>query len=210
VDDWAIRKGERYGTILADLERRRVADLLPDRTSESLAKWLQEHSGVEVISRDRAEAYAEGSRRGAPQALQVADRFHLVQNRREAVEKEVAGRMTAIRKLLLPTTPSPEDDGPVPLSRRQERTRDESRARRLERWRQVWESRGQDYAKKEIARMAGIDVRTVRTYLKSPTFPERRLRVSPKGPLDSYQPYLKERWKEGCHNALQLWREVKQ
>lgn len=210
VDDWAIRKGERYGTILVDLERRRVVDLLPDRTSESLAKWLQDHPGVEVISRDRAEAYAEGARLGAPQALQVADRFHLVQNLMEAVEKEVAGRMTAIRKLLLPTAPSEKDDGPVPLSRRRERIRDESRARRFERWQQVQEFRGQDYAKKEIARMTGIDVRTVRTYLKSPTFPERRLRVSPKGPLDPYKPYLQERWKEGCHNALQLWREVKQ
>ena len=83
IDDWAWRKGASYGTIIVDLERRRVVDLLADRSAETTADWLKKHPEVEVVSRDRAGLYAEAARQGAPQARQVADRFHLVQNFRE-------------------------------------------------------------------------------------------------------------------------------
>jgi transposase len=87
VDDWAWKKGQTYGTILVDLERRTVADLLPQRSADQLAEWLKQHPEVEVITRDRFGLYAGGARRGAPQARQVADRFHLLLNLREAVKK---------------------------------------------------------------------------------------------------------------------------
>ena len=94
VDDWAWRKGANYGTIIVDLERRRVVDLLADRSAETTAGWLKDHPEVEMVSRDRAGLYAEAARQGAPQARQVADRFHLLQNFRETVERQL-GRFEA-------------------------------------------------------------------------------------------------------------------
>ncbi len=87
VDDFALRKGHVYGTLLVDIERHRPTDLLPERTATGLADWLSAHPGVEIITRDRATEYAEGAQRGAPDAVQVADRFHLLQNVRELVQR---------------------------------------------------------------------------------------------------------------------------
>src|ERR1700722_19026073 len=109
VDDWAWKKGQTYGTILVDLERRTVADLLPQRSADQLAEWLKQHPEVEVITRDRFGLYAGGARRGAPQARQVADRFHLLLNLREAVEKELARQR---RRLALPPVEE-ENQSPV-------------------------------------------------------------------------------------------------
>jgi transposase len=89
VDDWAWRKGQRYGTILCDLERRRPVDLLPERSSDSFASWLKAHPGVEIISRDRGDEYIKGANQGAPKAVQVADRWHLLLNLREALMRAV-------------------------------------------------------------------------------------------------------------------------
>ncbi len=97
VDDWAQCKGQTYGTILVDLERHCPVDLLPDRSAASLEKWLQQHPGIEVITRDRAADYAEGATRGAPEAEQVADRFHLLQNVREAVQRLLERHQTSLR-----------------------------------------------------------------------------------------------------------------
>jgi len=97
VDDWAWRKGQDYGTILVDLERHRVADLLPGRSAEELADWLTQHPTVNIISRDRSGLYAEGSQLGAPGATQVADRFHLVLNMSTAIERALEERSSQLQ-----------------------------------------------------------------------------------------------------------------
>jgi transposase len=89
VDDWAWRKQQRYGTMLMDLEQRQVIDLLPVRSAESFADWLGKHPEVELIARDRSGLYADGGRQGAPAAAQITDRYHLLANLSEAVERDI-------------------------------------------------------------------------------------------------------------------------
>jgi transposase len=98
IDDWAWKKGMTYGTIIVDLERRQVVDVLADRSADSTAEWLRVHPEVEMVSRDRAGLYADGARQGAPQARQIADRFHLLQNFRQAVGRQLGGLGPPVRR----------------------------------------------------------------------------------------------------------------
>lgn len=107
VDDWAWRQGQRYGTILVDLERHRVIDLLPDREQPTLVAWLKAHPGIEIITRDCASAYAEAAREGAPEAIQIPDRFHLVRNLMEAMEGACRKHHTELKVASDVTHPKP-------------------------------------------------------------------------------------------------------
>src|SRR3954471_2220542 len=98
MPDWAWKRGQNYGTILVDLERHTVVDLLPDREAVTVADWLKHHEGIEVVARDRAGAYAEAARQGAPNALQVADRWHLLQNLGTAMQGAVDRHRGAVRQ----------------------------------------------------------------------------------------------------------------
>ena len=209
IDDFAFRKGKTYGTILIDLKTSTPVDLLPDREKVTVEKWLREHPGAKIVSRDRSAVYAEAIREGAPEATSVADRFHLVKNLMETLQEQMSKESKAIREVLLPQVPSMVDDGPVCLTRRQKQARAQSRQNRFERWQQVHALFKEGYAKKEIARMMNLDSQTVRNYLMAETFQERQRTSPANGPLTPFKDYLLKRWQEGCQNAYQLWREVK-
>ena len=116
IDDWAWRKHQNYGTILVDLDGHKVVDLLPDCAADSVAQWLKEHTGVEIVARDRSRLYADGAAAGAPQAVQVADRFHLMLNLSAAIERVLEG---CSRQLLVPAQ---EPVSPTPVAPEPEST----------------------------------------------------------------------------------------
>lgn len=166
IDDFAFRRGHSYGTILIDLKTRTPVDLLPDRERASVEKWLREHPGARTISRDRSAIYADAIREAAPEVTAVADRFHVLKNLMETFQTQIGKENKTIRAALIPQTASLEDAGPVTQARRVQRRSQESRQSRLERWQKVHDLFGQSYFKKEIARMTGLDIRTVRHYLR--------------------------------------------
>jgi transposase len=218
VDDFAFRKRQTYGTVLIDLERRQPVALLPDREAETLAQWLQAHPGVEVITRDRARAYADGARHGAPEAMQVADRFHLLQNLVEALEQVFQTHyqaLAAVNEALRRQEVSLADGTvavavPPPLPTRQEKTA-QRRARWVECHRQVWALHDQGWPGHAIATHLGIGKNTVFRYLRTTTLPERRRRRDGgHSVLNPYKPYLLDRWNAGCHDALRLYGELQQ
>jgi transposase len=210
MDDWAWRKGQRYGTILCDLERRRVVDLLPDRQSRTVTAWLHDHAPPEVIARDRAGAYAEAARRGAPHAIQVADRFHLLRNLREALEHVLTRHTAVIEESLRQSRSASVPPPPIPpastLTRPQQLSR-ERRQRRFERYQQALALHQRGISKRAIARQLGLNRKTVRHWLRAGQFPERQV-PQRRSSVDRWLSYLEKRWAEGCHNRSQLWREL--
>ena len=216
VDDWALRKRHSYGTVLVDLERRRPVALLPDREAETLARWLRDHPGVAIVARDRAGAYADGTRRGAPEAAQVADRFHLLQNLAEALETTFtahAASLRAVERAERRPRPAARDTAVRPARPRQDAAARakaaERRQRRLARYRQVWRLHREGWAGHAIARHLGLGRSTVVRYLRHETFPERKGRGDAgRSLLDPWKPLLLERWNAGRRDSRRLFREL--
>jgi transposase len=211
VDDWAWRKGQRYGTILVDLETHAPIDLLPDRSADSLAAWLQSHPGAEVISRDRAGLYAEGATRGAPQAIQVADRFHLLCNLTSAVERVLEQKRTALAKAIAPAIPEPSQpqaDGTPAAKTRSEQLREDRRQCRVDRYNEVVALYREGMSQQEISRTVHMERKTIRRFLRAGRYPERATPHRKPPSVNAFQEFLNRRWAEGCHNATKLWHEI--
>ena len=217
VDDWAFKRGHHYGTILVDLEAQEPIDLLSDREAETVATWLKEHPGIEVVSRDRSSEYKAGITEGAPQAIQIADRWHLLRNWGDALQRLLArhpkvlrtasqkvherihGIVTHVADNTEHNAPSADEvDQPKPLSYRQMR------------FDEVKTLAAQGLSRRAIARQLHMHRQTVARYLESDKLPERISRSQNVSSVTPYFAYIKRRWAEGCENGKQLWREIQQ
>jgi len=203
VDDWAFKKGRNYGTILVDLERQRPIDLLPDRTAETLAVWLKAHPGIEIITRDRSHDYIAGINAGAPQAIQIADRWHLLRNLSDALCRMLesyAGTLRSVAKQFRPQSqllPDSIDSPPRPPKPNL-------------RFSAVKELAAQGYTQRAIARHLNISRNTVKRYLAADAPPTYEGRGLHRSQITPYIAYLEKRWAEGCHNSRILWEEIRQ
>lgn len=213
VDDWAKRRGRVYGTILVDLERHRVIDLLTDRTAETLAEWLHTHPDVKIVARDRSMEYARGISAGAPQAIQVADRWHLLVNLREALERLLDRIRPELNALVTASFSAKQDE--IPVLRRRLRSQQAEIARQARQQQrqalhaEIHRLRNKGLAIRTIARQLGKSPTTIYKYLAMPEFPQKIARKRMSSILDPYGDYLGQRWQAGCRNARQLWREIR-
>jgi transposase len=212
VDEFALRKGHSYGTLLIDVETRRPVDILDERSSESFAVWLAAHPGAEFICRDRAGCYADGGARGAPDAVQVADRWHLWHNLGEAVERAVSRHRehlpAAVAAPAAACAAAVPQTAAAPAGPRTGRIADRTRTRHAEVHRML--AGGSSIS--EIAAALGLSRNTVRRFARAASAEEllvhdgtgRRPSI-----LDEHMPYLHERWNSGCTNAALLWQEIR-
>jgi len=222
IDDFALRKGRVYGTIVVDLERGRPIDLLPDRAADTVAARLRASPEIAVVARDRSPEYARGVGAGAPQATQVADRFHLLSALREAVERYVHRVRPDLRRLLsgvddegtrgdlspspaaIDAPPSPHYD-PGPARRRVQAAKHAERERRF---RQVKDAQARGLNRRQVARETGLSLPTVRLWMEADVLPPERRGYRRDGKVDPYGPYLLRRLAEGCTNQTLLWQEI--
>lgn len=208
VDDFAFRRGHRYGTILVNLETHRPIDLLPERTADALSGWLRQHPGVKWISRDRSTEYARGASEGAPQAQQIVDRWHLLKNLKEVLER-VLGRTHAALEQRQAVSGVVVRVHPKRRRTNSERAASQAaRLRKLARYEEVVACYTQGMSIIGIAEQLHMSRTTVRKLVAAGAFPERATTLRTKSTLDPYTSYLEQRVMDGCHNASLLWREI--
>ncbi len=221
VDDWAMRRGVRYGTVLCDLEMGRIIELLPDRDSQTLQRWLEEHPGIEVISRDRANAYSDAIRKAAPTAIEVADRFHLLVNVGDALERVVVRHQRELylpeqETALPPPTFAPPEPKPKALPGQRvrqatatgakEQAAEHKRALRLTKYERVRSLKQQGYSMRQIEKIIPASQDLIRNALQSEGLPpngNHRRQIEP------FVAYLASQCEAGNLNARELCREIK-
>ena len=223
IDDWAFRRGRRYGTMIVDLERHEVIDLLEDREAGAVRAWLERHPQIRIIARDRGGAYAEAATKGAPQAVQVADRWHLMHNLAGALEEFLLHKKKVLREAARTETQSPEGDyatsfsaGTLTPNRPRicyEKQLDASRKRHeriVEQWRNIRRLHLAGADVHDIAKRLGVSRETVYRYRKMEEPPEPVRFRHKRRVLDPYVPYILRRWGEGCRNGMKLYREIRE
>ena len=208
----SLRDGQRYGTIVCDLERERVIDLLPDRSAEAVASWLRRHPGVEVVARDRAGAYAEGVRQDAPKAKQVADRWHLLRNLGDALQGSADRHRGAVhraaRAVAHEAGVASAEAARALQATKEVQLRVDRRARRLPCYEELRRLHEGGLSVQEVAPALGMSAVAAYRWLKAGGSPTHDKPAQPR-PLDPYVPHLEARWGEGCRNGWRLWREVR-
>jgi transposase len=227
VDEWAWRRGRRFGTIVVDLASHRVVELLPERSAEAVGAWLARHPSITVVCRDRSSLYADAIGRGAPEAVQVVDRFHLVDNLRKTLEAYLQNQRAALQAAaactaqvltppgsLVPTTPMYQGRRQR-LQTPQGGSEGVARQHRHTPWVTIYETlhtlHAQGMPIATIARQLGISRPTVYAYLrrKTPPGPKRPQFHGSARVLTPYVPYLIRRWRESGANSAELWREIR-
>ena len=220
VDDFAFRRGERYGTILVDLEKRKPIDLLLDREAATLAEWLKKHPEIEIISRDRAGCYAVGSKVGAPQVIEVADRFHLLKNLPDGFERFLSRRHQVIAEVfqkIFPTLGKKQNEqlpnakpllsAAKTLEIAQKIARTVSREKRFQTVRGLHQ---EGILKLAIARRLKMSRNPVKKFLAVESALQRQPDCPRFSPIQQFLPYLQKRWtEEGERSSRQLWKEIK-
>jgi len=231
VDDFAFRRGLRYGALLVDLEHHRVLDLLPDREAATLATWLRhlpQGQRLEVVSRDRGGAFADGARQGAPQALQVADRFHVVKNLGQALDRLLAREHHVLTRALAtvaadrshpltgvdnttsaeqPTEPLKPPVAPPTRGVRERAVVDDRRRAIYDR---VVALAAEGHSLREVALRAGVSRETVRSYLRVGQYRPSSRRTRKPHACDPFAVCLRQRWEAGEHNGAALYAAIRQ
>jgi len=216
VDDFARRRGRTYAGLVVDLERHRPLDLLPDASADTWAAWLAAHPSVEVVSRDRGQPFVEGTARGAPAATAVADRWHLLANAGDALERLFAHEHAALRAATQATPPSPQDSReaaaeatPPPAADAPGAGAERRRAYQA-RYEEARRLHAEGHSISAVGRMLHLHRDTVRAYLATDMAPLARERPPRRRPvIDAYAPYLRRRWAEGCQSVTALFREIR-
>jgi transposase len=218
IDEFSFRRGQWFGTILVSLESHRIIDLLPDRRSETCAQWMQQRPEITIVSRDRGSEYAKAASQGAPQAIQIADRFHVCKNLTEATQLLLARYQAEIVTISKTGEPSYQAEQAKPqISIQQwhplepahvEKDRLARRAGRYARYQHVMELAGQGMKPKEIAKLLDLSQRTIQRWVTSEAFPEAKKRRKRQSCFDDFAPYVLKRWQEGESNGTTLRREI--
>jgi len=215
LDDWAWKRRLRYGTLICDLERGLPIDLLPDRTVETVSAWLKKHPSIDTISRDGSSEYASAIKKGAPQAREVSDRWHLVKNLAGCVSVLLAESLAQLRRAEQAAANFPEkkqhlrDSHSHPRTRAEQRTQQAHQAERRARYEQITALFKQGMKSADIAAQTGMTERTVRRWLSRGDIPYAGPRRPRPRLIDPYKTYLLSRWHQGCHNGAQLESELR-